>query len=72
LFVAVGFVWFGYGVAHSRKDIWTDVRIVLITGLPFYGASYGLWRLARYFQSAMRAHAAPYRAPVDPAELAGR
>jgi hypothetical protein len=47
-FVAVALVWFGYGVAHSHKDFWTDLRVVLATGVPFYGISYLLWRTSRH------------------------
>ncbi len=47
LFVAVGFVWFGYGVGHGHKDIGTDLLVILFTGVPSYGLAYGLWRLAR-------------------------
>ena len=58
LFVAVAFVWFGYGVAHSRKDIWTDLTVILLTGLPFYATSFGVWRLATYVQSVLQRRAA--------------
>jgi hypothetical protein len=59
LFVVVAAVWLGYGVSHSRKDGWSDLQIMLLTGLPFYGASYGLWRLARSIQSEIGKGAAP-------------
>jgi hypothetical protein len=51
LFVAVAAVWFGYGVAHSKKDLWSDLKVVLLTGVPYYLGSYGLWRLAGRFRS---------------------
>jgi len=44
---AVVLVWFGYAVAHSKKSFGDDLRLVLLTGLPFHGAMYGLWRAAR-------------------------
>lgn len=47
VFVAVGFIWFGYGVAHTQKDIGTDLLAIVLTGVPSYGVAYGLWRLAR-------------------------
>ena len=47
VFVAVGFIWFGYGVGHSHKGIGTDLLVILLTGGPSYGLAYGLWRLAR-------------------------
>jgi len=56
LFVAVALVWFGYGVSHSKKDIRSDLQVVLLTGLPFYAMSFGLWRLAKYFQSVLSQH----------------
>lgn len=52
LLVVVAVVWFGYAVAHSKKDIWSDLALVLFTGLPFYVVSCSLWRMARRFQSA--------------------
>lgn len=55
--IFVAFVWFGYGMAHSKKDIRTDIRVVLITGLPFYGVSVGFWRLTRYIERAVRTDA---------------
>jgi hypothetical protein len=51
LFAAVGVVWFGYAVGHSKKDIGTDLLLITLTGAPIWGAAYGLWRLARYFDS---------------------
>ena len=54
LVVAVGAVWFGYGVAHTKKELSDDLLIVLITGLPFYGAAYGLWRFAGHLQKRMK------------------
>lgn len=56
LFVALALVWFGYGVAHSRKDIWTDLTMIVLTGLLFYATSFGLWRLAKHFQSVLSRH----------------
>lgn len=47
VFIVVGFIWFGYGVAHTQKDIGTDLLAILLTGVPSYGLAYGLWRLAR-------------------------
>lgn len=44
---AVVLVWFGYAVAHSKKSPGDDLLLVLLTGLPFHGAMYGLWRGAR-------------------------
>jgi hypothetical protein len=61
LLTGVGLVWFGYGVAHSKKDLWTDLRVVLLTGLPFYGISYALWRMGRYFQAQLSAERLAWR-----------
>lgn len=58
LFVVMAGVWFGYGVAHTQKDLWSDLRAVLLTGIPYYLAAYGLWRMARRLQSAIGASAA--------------
>ena len=58
LLVAVLSVWFVYSVAHSGKNLWTDLQVAAITILPFYGACYGLWRTARVLQSRLAASAA--------------
>jgi hypothetical protein len=58
LFIAIALVWFGYGIAHSKKDVWTDLRVILLTGLPFHGVSYALWRMGRHFQIQLESHAA--------------
>lgn len=58
LSVAVAAVWFGYAVAHSKKDIWSDLTVILFTGLPFYVVSYSLWRMAKRFQSALSVRSA--------------
>lgn len=39
-------LWFGYGVAHSQKDLRTDLMLLVITGIPIYAGAYGVWRLA--------------------------
>jgi hypothetical protein len=72
LFVALGLVWFGYAVAHSKKDIWDDLLLVVITGLPFYGVSYGLWRLAGYFQATIRSHVTEQFAPAERPQAGAR
>lgn len=48
LFAAVAAVWFGYGMAHSKKDIWSDLLVISLSALPIHGGGYGLWRFARY------------------------
>ncbi len=48
LFAGVAVLWFGYGVSHSKKDIWSDLIILTISAVPVYGGGYGLWRLARF------------------------
>ena len=72
LFVAVAAVWFGYAVSHSKKDLWSDMKIMLLTGIPFYIASYGLWRMAKYFKSALSGHAAQPRVAADAPQAARR
>ena len=51
IFAAALVLWFGYGVAHSKKDVGTDLLMLAVTGIPIYAAAYGLWRLARYFDA---------------------
>jgi hypothetical protein len=48
---AVVAVWFVYGLAHSAKNLWSDLGVVGITKLPIYGACYGLWRTAQTLEA---------------------
>ena len=48
LFAGVAVVWFGYGVGHSKKDVWSDLILLTVSAAPIYGGGYGLWRLARF------------------------
>ncbi len=66
LLVAVAAVWFGYAVAHSQKDLWSDLQVALLTGLPFHGASYALWRWANHFQSGKGHASQPGGVPPNP------
>ena len=56
LLFMVGFYWFEYDVAQTSKEIWTDLRMDLFTGVPFYGATFALWRLGGLLQSVVKAH----------------
>lgn len=47
LFVFVAGIWFVYGVSHSAKPIFMELVLVVITATTIYGASFGLWFLAR-------------------------
>lgn len=53
---AVGFVWFAYAMAHSYKPLRRELLLIVITGLPFYGTAYYLWRLAGKLQGKIRWH----------------
>jgi hypothetical protein len=55
---AVVLVWFAYGVAHSEKTLWTDLRLSAISILPFDGVCYVLWRMGRTIQSRLASPAA--------------
>jgi hypothetical protein len=70
LTIAVAAVWFGYAVAHSQKDVWSDLRVVLLTGLPFYVVSYALWRMAKRFQSALGVRATQPGVAADATQAA--
>lgn len=72
LTAVVAAVWFGYAVAHSKKDVWSDLALLLFTGLPFYVVSYALWRMAKRFQSVLQARVAQPGASVDAPEAARR
>ena len=65
-------VWFGYAVAHSKKDVWSDLALLLFTGLPFYVVSYALWRMAKRFQSVLESRVAQPGDSVDASEAARR
>jgi hypothetical protein len=70
LFAAVLAVWFGYGVAHSKKDIWTDLTVIALTGVPFYAASFALWRLAGNLLAAAKRRAVQPGLTADVAQAA--
>ena len=72
LTAVVAAVWFGYAVAHSKKDIWSDLVLLLFTGLPFHVVSYALWRMARRFQSALEVRVAPPGVSAEAPEAARR
>jgi hypothetical protein len=72
LTAVVAAVWFAYAVAHSKKDIWSDLALLLFTGLPFYVVSYALWRVAKRFQSVLESRVAQPGDSVDASEAARR
>ena len=59
LFVVVAAVWFAYAVSHSKKDVWRDLELTLLTVLPFHAASYGLWRMGGHVESLLGVDRAP-------------
>jgi hypothetical protein len=72
LFAAVLAVWFGYGVAHSKKDIWSDLTVTALTGIPFHAASFALWRLAGNLLAAAKRRAVQSGVTADVAQTASR
>jgi hypothetical protein len=54
LFAGLLAVWFVYGVGHSGKNIFNELVLVTITAILTYGASYGLWRFARFIDEKSR------------------
>ena len=46
----VAVVWFGYGVAHTAKDGFTDLKVMAVTLIPSYVGVYLAWRLYRYLE----------------------
>jgi hypothetical protein len=72
LTAVVAAVWFAYAVAHSKKDVWSDLALLLFTGLPFYVVSYALWRMAKRFQSVLESRVAQSGDSVDAPEAARR
>lgn len=47
-------VWFILAVSHMQKDINDTYTVMALTGIPYFLASYGLWRLAARFRSNLR------------------
>jgi hypothetical protein len=43
--------WFLLGVSHRHKDVSDTYTVMLGTGIPFFLASFGLWRLAAVLHS---------------------
>jgi hypothetical protein len=72
LTAVVAAVWFAYAVAHSKKDIWSDLVLLLFTGIPFHVVSYSLWRMAKRFQSALQVRVAPLGVSAEAPEAARR
>jgi hypothetical protein len=72
LFGVVAVIWFGYALAHSAKDGWSDLAVVALTGLPYGAACYALWRLAGRIRSAPGAQATPPGVAAAPPPAARR
>ena len=53
LFLAGLFMWFILAVSHMQKDVNDTYAVMACTGIPFFLASFGLWRLAARFQRAV-------------------
>ena len=51
-------VWLAYGVAHSGKNAWTDLRTFALSGVPLFGGAWALWRMARRFETRMEGRGA--------------
>lgn len=43
-------VWFVYGVAHTGKDMASDLGVLAVTVTPAYVSLFGAWRLTRYLE----------------------
>jgi hypothetical protein len=54
LLAAVLAVWFLLAVGHRQKDVGDTYAAMAVTGIPFFLASFGLWRLAGAFHSRLR------------------
>jgi len=54
----VALVWFSYGVAHSEKNAWTDLRTFALSGVPLFGGAWALWRMARQFEARVEGRGA--------------
>ncbi len=54
LLAAVVVVWFGYAVAHTEKNLGTDLTVLLATAPPYFLASIGLWLLGGRLRSRLQ------------------
>jgi len=54
----VALVWLAYGVAHSEKNAWTDLRAFALSGVPLFGGAWALWRMARRFETRVESRSA--------------
>ena len=54
LLAAVVIVWFGYAVAHTGKNMRTDLIVLLSTVPPFLLASIALWLFCGKLRSRLR------------------
>ena len=67
LLLAVLFMWFILLVSHMHKDISDTYKFMAMTGIPYFLASLGLWRLASRFRNRVRSTVAQ---PVNPPDAA--
>jgi hypothetical protein len=58
-------VWFGYGVAHTGKNVKTDLIVLFSTVPPFFLASFGLWLLGGKLHLRLRSGIAQQDAEGD-------
>jgi hypothetical protein len=65
LLVAVLAVWFLLAVGHRQKDVGDTYAAMAVTGIPFFLASFGLWRLAAAFHSRLRSGVAEQSVPAE-------
>jgi hypothetical protein len=54
LFGAAVAVWFGYGVAHTHKDMSTFLTVFFITVPPYFLALFGIWLVDDNLHSRLR------------------
>ena len=67
LLLAVLFMWFILLVSHMHKDISDTYKFMAMTGIPYFLASFGLWRLVSRLHSRARSTVAQ---PVNPPDAA--
>jgi hypothetical protein len=65
LFAAVFSVGFLLAVSHRQKSVADTYTLMAVTGLPFFLATFGLWRLAAALHSRLRSGAAEQSAPAE-------
>lgn len=67
LLFTVLLMWFILAVSHTQKDISDTYTLMASTGVPYFLASFGLWRVAARLHTRVRSTLAQ---PINPPDAA--